>query len=179
MRNVTVEKIMSEGPCGDYCFSGTQDPDRARLLAVTGGRTSMSPLEVCALDIPDAHIVWVLTRPGVLPRQVCQAAIERIVERAVRTHALGSCIDAWARAWLDGTDRTEQAAAAAWAAAAAARAVRAAWAASDAAAAAAAEVAAVVWATSQEAEAEARDAERALQVQNFRAAIEAAIEQEE
>lgn len=63
-------------------------------------------------------------------------AIERIVARAVETHALHCGIDtveAWARAWLSGEDRSEAAAraaaGAAWAAA------RAAWVAAWAAAA--------------------------------------------
>jgi hypothetical protein len=65
-------------------------------------------------------------------------AVERIVRRAVETHALRcgvAAVESWAAAWLSGADRTEQAAARA--AVAAAVAAVAAWAAANAAARAA------------------------------------------
>jgi hypothetical protein len=80
-------------------------------------------------------------------RPAVQRALEHIVDRAVRTHAVGSIIDDWAQRWLSGEDRSTKAA---WVAARVGV-VSAAWAARAAAVSADAETAAqaAAWAAAQ------------------------------
>lgn len=137
MQTWTVDEMLAHHPCATY--------DRARLTNLWAGRERLSVLDILDLDIPAADRVWAALQAGphVAP------AVERIVTRAVSTHAL-HCgvpeVEAWAARWLSGEDRTAAAAAAAaaveavesasWAASWAARAARASWAAARAARAA-------------------------------------------
>lgn len=60
-------------------------------------------------DVPPMDRVWVATRPGVLDLDTLTRWINGIADRAVRTHYL-ECgvpdVERWARAWLDGSDRS-------------------------------------------------------------------------
>src|SRR3990172_2673676 len=117
----TVGEMLAEQPCEEYTA--------ARIAELWAGRVALSLSEILDLNIPAKDKVWVACRPGALPTAVCRAWLKRVCDRAIRAHAL-ECgvppVEAWARGWLEGKDRS-QAAAAAWAAWAA-------WAAADAAA---------------------------------------------
>lgn len=133
-------------PCNQY--------PESRVRELWGGRESLTPLEILDLPIPAADRVWVMCQPGVLPKEMREAAVSRIVTRAVRNYALPHpATSAWAEKWLSGGDRTIEAAAEA-ARAAAEAAERAAWAARAAAQALA-----------------ARAREEDMQVDDFRAAV--------
>ena len=115
LRTWTVYEVVSAGAC--------YEPER--VVHLWAGRARLSYLEIMALDIPAPDRLWVVWQDG----ELAPLVIERIVTRAVTTHALACgdpVVEAWARRWLSGEDRTEAAArAAAWAAAwAAARAAR-------------------------------------------------------
>lgn len=118
MTSWTVEAIVKLGPC----YS------EARIREVYAGRATLTLREILALDIPAADRLWVVWRPRVLTPAQRQTVCDRIVERAIRSYALGEpTTKVWATRWLDGTDRSRAAAAgAARAAGAAARAHRAA-----------------------------------------------------
>jgi hypothetical protein len=52
---ITIEGVLSWHPCEDY-------QTRMQILAITGGRESLSPIEVLDLNIPINHRFWVLLR---------------------------------------------------------------------------------------------------------------------
>ena len=122
MKALTVSDIMALNPCYH----------ESRVRELFGDRESLTLVEILALDIPPEDRMWVLTRDGVCSRDVLSAWIDRIADRAVRNYCSecgNTAVEAWARGWLDGTDRSQAAAAAAYAAAAAWAAAWAAWAA--------------------------------------------------
>jgi len=104
MKTLTVSNIMSLNPC--YSES--------RVRELFGDRESLTLVEILTLDIPPQDRIWVLTRDGVCSRDVLLAWMNRMADRAVRSYCL-TCgvpaVEAWARGWLDGTDRTRAAAA--------------------------------------------------------------------
>lgn len=105
MTRYTVDQVLALRPCATYT--------RERITALWAGREALSVLEMLDLDIPAANRLWVAWRT--LPAVHAQAALDRIVTRAVRTHALVCgvpAVEAWAVRWLDGSDRTEAAGAA-------------------------------------------------------------------
>ena len=173
MKTWTVEERVAERPCPEYT--------RERIAELWAGREALSLLDILDVPIAAQDRVWVACLPAALPAAVQDAWLERIVSRAVTTHALRCgipAVEVWAQSWLDGTDRTGAAAraaarAAAWAAAEAARAAgeaareaaraarAAAWAAVEAAGAAAREAA-------REAAWAARAAEREQQIDDLR-----------
>jgi len=168
MKTWTVEEMVAERPCPEYT--------RERMAELWAGREALTLAEILDVPIAAQDRVWVACLPAVLPAAVQDAWLERIVSRAVTTHALRCgipAVEVWAQSWLDGTDRTGAAAraaarAAAWAAAWAARAARAAaWEAARAAARAAA------WAAAEAAGEAAREAARAARAAAW-AAVEAA-----
>ena len=166
MTTWTIDQMLACEPCAEY--------DRIRITVLFAGRETITTRDILALDIPAADRVWAALQDHTIAPRV----VERIVTRAVTTHAL-TCgipaVETWARRWLSGEDRTQAAAdAAEWAAAwAAARA--AAWAARAAAwaaeAARAAEWAAT-WAAAEAAGAAARAAEWARQFADIRAVLD-------
>ena len=188
MKTWTVEEMVAERPCPEYT--------RERMAELWAGREALTLAEILDVPIAAQDRVWVACLPAALPAAVQDAWLERIVSRAVTTHALRCgipAVEVWAQSWLDGTDRTGAAARAAareaaWAAAWAARAARAAaweaaraaaWAAAgaaDAAAEAAAGAAwvaagAAAWAAAEAARAAwaaARAAEREQQIDDLR-----------
>jgi hypothetical protein len=154
MIDITVEDVME-----DTCYS------RERVEALFAGRESVTALEFLDAPVPVEDIQYQLFR--LLPPEVVQRVTERTATRCVETHALGSCIDAWARRWLTGEDQTVRSARDAADAANAAgplvawEAARAAWAAAEVAdAARGAEDAVAAW----EAAAWAAGAARAAEV---------------
>ena len=125
-------------------------------------------------DVPAVDRCWVFFAAATTEQQ--KAVTDRIVTRAVETHALRCgipAVEAWARKWLDGSDLSYQAAAAAaaaaagWAAAVAWEEVRAEAAWASAARAAARAAAAAAWAEVR------AEAERQRQVEDMIAVIEA------
>jgi len=159
MKTWTVEEMVAERPCPEYT--------RERMAELWAGREALTLAEILDVPIAAQDRVWVACLPAALPAAVQDAWLERIVSRAVTTHALRCgipAVEVWAQSWLDGTDRTGAAAraaarAAAWAAAWAARAARAAaW---EAAREAARAARAAAWAAVEAAGAAAREAARA------------------
>ena len=114
---ITIDDVMSLDPCSEW--------PRSRVAGVFGDHASLSLQEILTNeDIPIADRIWLTFRPTVLAPSVRAAAINAIVTRAVRNHALPcGATKAWAERWLSGDDRT---AAAAYAAREAARAAKAA-----------------------------------------------------
>ena len=170
MKTWTVEEMVAERLCPEYT--------RERISELWAGREALTLAEILDVPIAAQDRVWVACLPAALPAAVQDAWLERIVSRAVTTHALRCgipAVEVWAQSWLDGTDRTgaaaraaawEAARAAAWAAAGAADAAAeaaagAAWVAAGAAAWAAAEAARAAWAA-------ARAAEREQQIDDLR-----------
>jgi hypothetical protein len=142
MKTLTVAEIMALGPCEAY--------PESRVLELWQGKNSLTALEILSLDIPPEDRLWVMMRNGVLPDGTLRQFANTTADRAVRNHCL-TCgvpaVEAWARNWIDGTNRTTYAAyAAADAADAAADAARAAAYAARAAAYAAAYAADVAYA---------------------------------
>jgi hypothetical protein len=135
VKTITPKDLDLWEACGRY-----DDYSDERLMRLAG-KLEWTPLEISRMAwVPCKDRLWVLLRVDVLGDDLYQEAWIAYVDRAVRRHALGSCIDEWARRWLSGENRSESAADAAdaadaaWAArdARAARAARAAWAARDA-----------------------------------------------
>ena len=147
MKSWTIGEMLNERPCTKY----TQE----RITELWAGRERLTLLEVLDLPILAEDIVWVICRKNALTPEQQAEWLECIVTRAIRNHALNCgilTVEAWARNWLNGSDRSRAEAAraaaeteASWAAREAAAA--AAWAAAREAAAAAA------WAAETEAEA--------------------------
>lgn len=102
---ITVEEIMSWGPCPGY--------PESRLRALIGDGVSFEAW--LKVEIPAEDRIWVCCR--CFPRPVVKRAVRRIVIRAV-TNQARCCgieeVETWAARWLSGKDRS-------WAAAAAAR----------------------------------------------------------
>jgi len=165
----TVSEIMAENPC--YT--------EARVRRLFEGRRRLSWKAVLRLKIPSRDKTWLIAR-------LCIPAwTERVVTRAITTHAL-KCgmpkVEQWAAGWLAGEDRTVEAAGAAAGAAVEAAAgvagtvgteevAEVAWGAEAAAWAAwAAGTAGTTWAAEAAAEAAAgaADQEYRRQVQDFR-----------
>ena len=159
MKTVTVEWVMSHGPCGVY-------PESIVRELIGEG---VSRVDAMRLDLPPKDLVWVATRPRFLSPDERRAWLDLVVERAIR-RMLGRsgspAWEAWAAAWLSGEDRTASAAAVACAAARAAEAraatradaARAATRADAARAAAARAAAAAAWAATRADAARAADA---------------------
>ena len=61
LKEITIEQVLSWKPCGDH--------SREELLKISGGRTSLTPLEILALDIPVDHRFWVLLREEIIPEK--------------------------------------------------------------------------------------------------------------
>ena len=147
MKSWTIGEMLNERPCAEY--------PRNRIEDLWSGRERLSLRDILRLDIPASDRIWVVCRPGAMTDEQRAAWLERIVTRSVKDHALNCgilTVEAWARNWLNGSDRSRAEAAraaaeteASWAAREAAAA--AAWAAAREAAAAAA------WAAETEAEA--------------------------
>lgn len=106
MKTLTVAEIMALGPCEAY--------PESRVLELWQGKDSLTALEILSLDIPPEDRLWVLTRNGVLPDGTLRRFANTTADRAVRNHCL-TCgvpvVEAWARNWIDGTNRTTDAAA--------------------------------------------------------------------
>ena len=112
MKTWTIDEILAERPCKEY----TQE----RITELWAGRERLTLLEVLDLPIPAKDIVWVICRKNALTPEQQAEWLERIVTRAIRNHALNCgilTVEAWARNWLNGSDRSRaEAEAAAWAA---------------------------------------------------------------
>jgi len=109
MNIVTLEEIIAWRPCDAYT-----DNDNALLLRLANGETEWPLIDILRRnDIPFTDRVWLATRDDVLTDTQCAAWLEAVVTRAVTNHALGTVIDAWARGWLSGRDRSADNAAAA------------------------------------------------------------------
>ena len=167
---ITVQDVLAHHPCEAY-RDGDSPTDR--LISLVGDGLPVAAETVGYLrshGVPNADIVWAACR--VLDPAIRASWLERIVTRAVETHALHCgvpAVETWARAWLSGEDRSAEAAAAAMEAvdAAAARV-----AARVAAMAAAASVSAAMAAAAAADEAAAA-AERAQQVDDLIAVLAA------
>jgi hypothetical protein len=171
MTTWTIDQILACRPCPEY--------DRARVTALWAGRETITTRDILALDISAADRIWAALQDDSIAGRV----VERIVTRAVTTHAL-TCgvpaVEAWAARWLDGTDRSGEAAEAAWVAAWVARAAwaaEAARAAEVAEAAEAARTAEAAWvaraaAAAEVAGAAVRAAERDHQLADIRAVLD-------
>ena len=160
MKLYTIDEMMLEGPC--YT--------RERVAELWGERKRCGALDFLDMPISPADKIWALSLPDVLTPEQNQAWKDVFVARAVTNHALTytACpaVVEWAKAWLDGVDRTESAAwsaarsAAAWSAAESAAAWSAAWSAAESAA----------WSAARSA---ARSAEEFQQVEDLRAVLSA------
>ena len=110
MTTWTIDQMLAEHPCAEY--------DRARITDLWAGRDAIATRDILVLDIPAVDRIWAALHDPIIGPRV----VERIVTRAVTTHAL-TCgvpaVETWARRWLSGDDRTQAAACAAWAAGAA------------------------------------------------------------
>ena len=73
----TVAGMMTEGPC--YT--------RARVQELWGRRKSLSLRQILTLKIPARDRMWVVWRPSAVTLTQRNTILERIVTRAVRTHA--------------------------------------------------------------------------------------------
>ena len=97
---ITLNKLMSWEPCEEY----TEE----RVLKITKGRKSLTPLEVSKLRISIEDRIWVLLRPDVLGNDFIKV-VNKIADRAVRKHCL-KCgikeVEIWATKWLSGEDRS-------------------------------------------------------------------------
>lgn len=86
----------------------------ARLRRLLHGRPGWTPLEVSLLrSVPPEDRVWVLLRPEVLGAETCARLAHRWADRAVRQYARRCgvpAVEAWARCWLSGADRSAVAA---------------------------------------------------------------------
>ena len=120
MKEITLTDLRKWGAC----YSDEQ------LTKMAGGRDSWTPLQIARMrSVCVEDRIWVLLRSEVLGAEFMPVLYE-IVDRAVRKHCL-ECgvpeVEAWAKCWLSGEDRSKASANAAYAA----------WAARDAADAAA------------------------------------------
>ena len=164
--HITIDQVLSWGPCGGYAT-------RDELLAITGGRDSIAPVDVLALDIPAPDRFWLLLRPEILGERElrlfacdCAEHVAHLWKAPVGSTWKPADAIAVARAFARGeATREELAAARAAARAAAWAAWDAAWAATGDAARAAARAAA--WAAAGDA---ARAAARAAAWDAARAA---------
>ena len=185
---ITVQDVLAHHPCEAYRDG---DSPTARLISLVGAGLPATAETVEYLrshGVPNADIVWAACR--VLDPAIRASWLERIVTRAVETHALHCgvpAVETLARAWLSGEDRSAElalwassaaaaaAAEARWSAAAARAAARGAAARAAAREAAAASVsatmAAAAWAAAADEAAAA--AERAQQVDDLIAVLAA------
>jgi hypothetical protein len=106
MKTLTVAEIMALNPCEAY--------PESRVLELWQGKNSLTALEILSLDIPPEDRLWVMMRNGVLPDGTLRQFANTTADRAVRNHCLTTCgvpaVEAWARNWIDGTNRTTYAA---------------------------------------------------------------------
>ena len=110
---ITIKDLDKWGSCSRGDGERYSDDRLHKLLR---GRKGWTPADVSRMrSVPSEDRIWVLLRPEVLGRDGLLRVVDAIADRAVRRHALhcgvGS-VEAWARRWLSGEDRTE---AAAWA----------------------------------------------------------------
>ena len=62
LKRITIKRLKSWRPCGSYMRD-------KRLLKLTGGRKSLTPLQIAALDITVEDRLWVLLRPEIIPEK--------------------------------------------------------------------------------------------------------------
>lgn len=128
MKRLSVDDVMSMGPCDDY--------PRARVVKLWAGREALTAREIGALGIPATDRVWVLARmlsdreARLWACDIAEAALarhwrsdDRRPHEAVRVarlyavgHATKAELDAARAAARDARDAREAAFAAAWAA---------------------------------------------------------------
>jgi SWI/SNF-related matrix-associated actin-dependent regulator 1 of chromatin subfamily A len=114
---ITLAQVVAWGPC---CRKPGEQYDDAHLAALFAGRPALTWLEVAALDIPRADVVWLATKPGALPSETHVRLANRWTDRSVEAHALHCgvpAVETWAARWLSGEDRSARSAKAARAAA--------------------------------------------------------------
>lgn len=79
MKNITMTKVLSWGPCGCY----TKD-DAALLRRFLPPRRGLTPLEICDLtEVPVADRLWVLLREEVIPARELRLLACRWAEEAL------------------------------------------------------------------------------------------------
>jgi hypothetical protein len=106
---VTLDDLDRWDACGRDDEGDTYSDER--VLALTGGRSSLTLREVLALPVPPRDLVWLACHA--LDAETRQRWVERTVACAVTAHALhcgDAEVEAWAWAWLDGSDRSADAA---------------------------------------------------------------------
>lgn len=105
MKKITLDELLNWNPCKEYT--------KERILEISKGKTSLTPLEISKLKIPYSDRLWVLLRPGVLGEKNYIEIGNKIADRAVKKYCL-KCgdkeIEEWAKDWLSGKDRTEESA---------------------------------------------------------------------
>ena len=77
---ITLNKLMSWGPCKGY----TEE----KILEITEGRKSLTPLEVAKLRISIEDRILVLLRPEVLGKNNFIEIVEKIADRAIKKYCL-------------------------------------------------------------------------------------------
>src|SRR3990167_4552171 len=84
LRRITVSRIMSWGPCPDWTSE--------RVVAVFGGRRSLTPLEVLGLTSvsPDDRL-WVVLRDGFIPARELRLIACWCAERALKRERAAGC----------------------------------------------------------------------------------------
>jgi len=65
--HITIDQVLAWEPCDS---KPGERYSREGMLALSGGRTSMTALEVCDLPISASDRLWVLLRPEVLPERM-------------------------------------------------------------------------------------------------------------
>jgi hypothetical protein len=100
MKKITIDKVLRWNPCTEY-------DTKEKILKVTKGKISLTPLKVANLKIPPADKVWVLLRPEILGKKNYKEIGFKIADRAVRKHCL-KCgieeVEKWAKKWLNRKD---------------------------------------------------------------------------
>ena len=110
-KQITVNDVIFHRPCEAY-LAGDDGSPTDRLISLVGDGLPATAETVEYLRdrrVPDHDIVWIACR--VLDPAIRASWLERIVTRAVETHALHCgvpAIETWARAWLSGEDRSAE-----------------------------------------------------------------------
>ena len=103
IKTITIKKALSWNPC-----SIKYDTEE-KLLKVTKGKTSLTPLEVSKLKIPYKDRIWILLRREILGENNYREISFKIADRAVKKHCL-KCgiqeVEQWAKKWISGKDRS-------------------------------------------------------------------------
>lgn len=86
---ITLDQVMACGPC----YS------REEILQITGGRTSLTLMEVYELDIPDYERIWVFAHCNLYAEEIMERAKQRLLEFGLVRYEEGPVHDALSLWW--------------------------------------------------------------------------------